>query len=193
MLAIIHFIRLKSVIRLQAIIRKYNARKLFFYYRSIVRIQSLYRKYNARKLFIYLKSIVTIQSFFRMTKHQKKYQNLISKVTIIQNFIRQKISSIEIQQNAHIKKLNQASNIIIRLFKYQRFCKFRKRITYIGRQNLHIRRLKEEQEREKLRLQELLNNRIKFFLILLFKVSPFKANFLLKFPVPIANFIYKIF
>ena len=128
------FIYLKNIVKVQCIIRKCLSRKKFIYLKNIVKIQCIIRKCLSRKKFIYLKNIVKIQKNYRSYLAKNIFKNKRNSIIIIQKFIRNKISFKQANYNSYIKKINKASNIIIRLFKYSRYCKFRNKIVILGKE-----------------------------------------------------------
>ena len=126
-------------------------------------MQSMVRRKKAIKQYIYLKKIVRIQKTYRWYVERKKYVSILNSVVIIQTFVKSKISLKQAKENSRIRIKNQSANIIIRLFKYNRFSSLRDKITIIGKDYLCKRRQrekyeKEEKEKKELKKLEIINN-----------------------------------
>lgn len=155
LIARIKFKRVITTIFIQSIFRRFLARKKYRYLKNVVKIQSYVRRNIAMKKFIYFKAIVTIQKNYRAYLIRKQYKYIYNKLIIIQKFIRSKISLKQALENSMKKKNNNAANTIIRVFKYNRFCKLRNKIVIIGREYLIKRINREEMEKEQTRIREI--------------------------------------
>ena len=149
-----------KTILIQKYLRRFISRIHYIKILSSITIQSVYRYYKARKLYYYLRSIVKVQSVYRCYQSRSKFINLQKKIIIIQKFIKTKISSEHIRLNTYNNMINKSSNIIIRFFRYNRFCNLRNKIVNIGKQYLIKRKMLEEEEKEKASLKELEKQKI---------------------------------